>query len=184
MCNKRILIVEDDPDVMLGYHVLLKATNFDTLFARDSSQGLWEAHKNRPDLIILDLGLPTPSDGFRVIEHLKAASHLQAIPILVVSGLDPHTVKEQALRFGASAYLLKPADHTELLNIISQLIGKSGGGTPQASLELQPAWPVVREPTKQHKNEFYTDNQGWKMKSTGHSIPPSIHEPQLKTVNA
>jgi YesN/AraC family two-component response regulator len=101
-----------------------------------------------------------------------------------VSGLDPHAVKEQALRFGASAYLLKPADNTELLNIISQLIGKSGGGTPQASLELQPAWPVVREPTKQRKNEFYTDNQGWKMKTTGHSIPPSIHEPQLKTANA
>jgi DNA-binding response OmpR family regulator len=183
MCNKRILIVEDDPDVMLGYHVLLKATNFDTFFARDSSQGLWEAHKNRPDLIILDLGLPTPGDGFRVIEHLKAASHLQAIPILVVSGLDPHTVKEQALRCGASAYLLKPADHTELLNIVSRLIGESGGGTPQAAVELQPVWPVVREPAKQHKNEFYTDHRGWEMKRTGDSIPPSTHKPRLKAAN-
>jgi DNA-binding response OmpR family regulator len=173
MCNKRILIVEDDPDVMLGYHVLLKATNFDTLFARDSSQGLWEAHKNRPDLIILDLGLPTPSDGFRVIEHLKAASHLQAIPILVVSGLDPHAVKERALSFGASAYLLKPADNTELLNIVSRLIAKSGGGEPQASLDLQPAWTVVGERAKQHKNEFFMECRR-KSKTTVDSIPPSI----------
>jgi DNA-binding response OmpR family regulator len=184
MLNKRILIVEDDPDVMLGYHVLLKATNFDTLFARDSSQALWETHKNRPDLIILDLGLPTPTDGFRVIEHLKAASHLKAIPILVVSGLDPHTVKERALRFGASAYLLKPADNTELLNIVSRLIGNSGGGEPQASLALQPAWPIVREPAKQHKDEFFMECRRWKRKTTGDSIPPSIHETQLKAANA
>jgi DNA-binding response OmpR family regulator len=184
MCNKKILIVEDDPDVMFGYHVLLKATNFDTLFARDSSQGLWEAHKNRPDLIILDLGLPTPSDGFRVIEHLKAASHLQAIPILVVSGLDPHTVKERALRFGASAYLLKPADNAELLNIVSRLIGKSGDGEPQASLELQPAWPVVWEPAKQPKDEFFMECWRWEMKTTDHSIPRSIREPRLKPANA
>jgi two-component system alkaline phosphatase synthesis response regulator PhoP len=167
MCNKKILIVEDNPDVSRGYHILLKAKNFDTFFAKDSSQGLWEAHKHRPDLIILDLGLPTPGDGFRTIKHLKAASHLEAIPILVVSGLNPHVVKECALRCGASAYLLKPADNTQLLTVISQLIGKSGGGELQAALELQPVSPVVEEPAKQRKDEGHMDSRRWTLTTTG-----------------
>jgi DNA-binding response OmpR family regulator len=130
MSNKKILIVEDDADVRLGYHVLFKANRYDTFFAKDPISCLSEAHKHRPDLIILDLGLPA-GDGFRVIDQLKAAAHLEAIPIIVVSGRDLHTVKARVLLSGAKAYLQKPADNSELLTIISQLIGESAEGAPQ-----------------------------------------------------
>jgi DNA-binding response OmpR family regulator len=127
MSNKKILIVEDDADVRLGYHLLFKANHYDTFFAKDPISCLSEAHKHRPDLIVLDLGL-SAGDGFRVIDQLKAASHLEAIPIVVVSGRDIHTVKARALMSGAKAYLQKPADNSEFLTIISQLIGESGEG--------------------------------------------------------
>jgi DNA-binding response OmpR family regulator len=130
MSNKKILIVEDDADVRLGYHILFKVKHYDTFFAKDPLSSLSEAHKHRPDLIILDLGLPA-GEGFRVIDQLKAASHLEAIPIIVVSGGDIHKVKARALMSGAKAYLQKPADNAELLTIISQLIGESGEGAPQ-----------------------------------------------------
>ena len=58
MTNKKILIVEDDADVRLGYHVLLKANGYDTCFAADSITAISEARKHMPDLIILDLGSP------------------------------------------------------------------------------------------------------------------------------
>jgi twitching motility two-component system response regulator PilH len=131
MGNQKILIVEDDSDVRLGYHILFKVKRYETFFAEDPLSSLAEAHKHRPDLIILDLGLPA-GDGFRVMEQLKAVPHLKEIPIVVVSGGDIHTVKTRALLCGAKAYLQKPADNAELLTIISQLIGEPGEEAPHA----------------------------------------------------
>lgn len=68
---KKILIVEDNPDTALGYHILLKVKNYDTCFAKDPLSCLCEAHKSRPDGILMDLGLAA-GDGFRAMEQLKA----------------------------------------------------------------------------------------------------------------
>jgi len=97
--NKKILIIEDDPDVRLGYHIRLKANNYDTCFAADALASMTEARKHQPDLIILDLGLPA-GDGFVVMERLKANTQLAVIPIIVVSGRDPHANRERALKAG------------------------------------------------------------------------------------
>ena len=67
MSNKRILIVDDDPDIRLGMHVRLKANHYDTFFASDALASMVEVRKHEPDLIILDLGLPA-GDGYVVME--------------------------------------------------------------------------------------------------------------------
>jgi DNA-binding response OmpR family regulator len=121
--NKKILIIEDDPDVRLGYDIRLKANNYDTFFAADALASMTEARKHKPDLIILDLGLPA-GDGFVVIERLKANTQLAVIPIIVVSGRDPHANGERALRAGAKAFLKKPVDNDELLAVIRQALGE------------------------------------------------------------
>ena len=125
MTNKKILIVEDDADVRLGYHVLLKANNYDTSFAADSITAISEARKQRPDLIILDLGLPA-GDGFIVMERLRGPINmdLAAIPVIVVSGRDLRGNKERALKAGAAAFLQKPWDDDELLSLIARLLGQ------------------------------------------------------------
>ena len=87
MGNKKILIVDDDPDVRLGMHLRLKANHYDTFFAADAFAAMAEARKHEPDLIILDLGLPA-GDGFLVMERLKPVPSLAVIPIIVVSARD------------------------------------------------------------------------------------------------
>lgn len=126
MSNKKILIIEDDADVRLGYHVLLKANHYDTSFAVDSVSAVSEARKNQPDLIILDLGLPA-GDGFIVLERLQANTHLAVVPVIVVSARDLHGNKGRALQAGAKAFVQKPWNDNELLALISELLGP----TPQ-----------------------------------------------------
>ena len=124
MRNKKILVVEDDADVRLGYHIRLKANGYDTFFAADALASMAEARKHQPDLIILDLGLPA-GDGFIVMERLKAGTYLAVIPIIVVSARDRHQNKERALKAGAKAFLQKPVDNDELLTVIRQVLGES-----------------------------------------------------------
>jgi DNA-binding response OmpR family regulator len=130
MSNKRILIIEDDPDVRQGYHVRLKANNYDTFFAADALASMTEARKHQPDLIILDLGLPA-GDGFVVMERLKANTHLAVIPVIVVSGRDPSANRQRALRAGAKAFLQKPVDNDEFLAVIRQCLGETNGSKQQ-----------------------------------------------------
>ncbi len=84
MGNKKILIVDDDPDVTLGMHLRLRANQYDTYFAADAPSSVAEARKYAPDLIVLDLGLPS-GDGYLVMESLKKVPSLAHIPVIVVS---------------------------------------------------------------------------------------------------
>jgi two-component system KDP operon response regulator KdpE len=123
MANKRILLVDDDPDVRLAMHVRLKANGYDTCFASDALSSVTEARKHQPDVIILDLGLPG-GDGFVVIERLKRHPSLAVIPIIVVSARDVSGNKERAIKAGAKIYLQKPVDNAELLANIRQTLGE------------------------------------------------------------
>ena len=123
MSNKKILIVDDDPDVRLGLNVRLKANNYETFFASDAITSLVEARKHEPDLIILDLGLPG-GDGFVVMERLKTIPSLAVIPIIVVSARDANANQERAIKAGAKSFLQKPVDNAELLATIRRALGE------------------------------------------------------------
>src|ERR1700722_17936974 len=123
MGNKKILIVDDDPDVRLGLHIRLKANNYDVFFAADGMASIAEARKHMPDLIILDLGLPA-GDGFTVMERLKANDALALIPVIVVSARDRNANKDRALQAGAKAFLQKPVANAELLGVIRKVLGE------------------------------------------------------------
>jgi DNA-binding response OmpR family regulator len=121
--NKKILVVEDDGDVRLGYQVLLKANYYDTFFAADAATAVKEALKCQPDLIILDLGLPA-GDGFMVLDRYRANLNLAMIPVVVVSARSVHSSEHRALKAGARAYVQKPWDDDELLTLIGKLVGQ------------------------------------------------------------
>jgi len=123
MSNKKILIVEDDADLRLGCHLLLKAHGYETFLAADGLSAISEALKHRPDLIVLDLGLPA-GDGFVVLERLRSSMHLAVTPVIVVSARNVHFNEEQALKAGAKAYVQKPWNDNELLAIISEHLGE------------------------------------------------------------
>jgi len=123
MSNNKILVVEDDADVRLGYHVLLKANHYETFLAIDGVSAVSEALKCQPDLIILDLGLPA-GNGFKVLEWFRANTYLALIPVIVVSARDLNGSKERALRAGAKAYLQKPWNDYELLALVSRFLAQ------------------------------------------------------------
>jgi DNA-binding response OmpR family regulator len=123
MGNKKILIVDDDPDVRHGMQVRLKANHYDTYFAGDAVSSISEARKCEPDLIILDLGLPA-GDGFIVMERLKKMHSLALIPVIVVSARDVRANQERAIKAGAKAFLQKPVDDAELLAVIRKTLGE------------------------------------------------------------
>ena len=135
--NKKILIVDDDADIRLGYQVFLTAHHYDTFVASDASSSLAAADAHRPDLIILDLGLPVEpgselalplqesSGGFLVLERLAANNNLALIPVVVVSGLDAKANRRRAIQGGAMAFVEKPSDQEYLLALVGQLLGSS-----------------------------------------------------------
>ena len=112
--------------------MLLKAHHYDPCFAGDSLAAISEARKQQPDLIILDLGLPA-GDGFVVMERLRNNLQLAMIPIVVVSARDVRTSRQRSLAAGAKAFVAKPWDDEELLQVIRDvLLGRSAPVTQVA----------------------------------------------------
>jgi DNA-binding response OmpR family regulator len=122
MSNKKILLVDDDPNVRKGMHVRLTANHYDTFFAADAIAAMAEARKHQPDLIILDLGLPG-GDGLVVMQWLKAIPALALIPIIVVSARDIRANQHRVLKAGAKAFLQKPVDNSEFFAVIRDALG-------------------------------------------------------------
>ena len=123
--GKKILIVDDDRDLVRGMSVRLKAKGYDVVFAVDGISAMSVARKEMPDLILLDLGLPG-GHGFMIMDRLSALAPLAGIPVIVLSGQDPVRNRDRALKAGAKLYLEKPVDNEELLLSIGRLIGEAG----------------------------------------------------------
>jgi len=117
MTKQRILVVDDDPDLVRALRLRLKANNFEVSTATDGYSAIATAQKEHPALIVLDLGLPA-GDGFVVLDRLQNLDALAGIPVVVLSARDPQANEERALKAGAAAFLQKPADNEELMNVI------------------------------------------------------------------
>jgi len=113
----KILIVDDDPDLRQAMRLRLRANHYDTVNASDGYSAIAQAYKEHPDLIILDLGLPA-GDGFVVLERLQRDDKLSTIPVIVLTASDPESTEQSVFDAGASAFFQKPADNTELLEVI------------------------------------------------------------------
>lgn len=109
--NPIIVVIEDDPAIRLFLRTSLSAHNFKVFEADRGQQGIIEAGVRKPDLIILDLGLPD-MDGVEVIKKIRAWS---AMPIIILSARSSEQHKIDALDAGADDYLTKPFGLGELL---------------------------------------------------------------------
>ena len=123
MTGKKILIVDDDPHLLLGLTARLKANGYRVTCATDALAAITVARKEAPDLVILDLGLPA-GDGFLVLERMRGLADLVATPVIVLSARDPADNKKRALDAGAVAFFQKPPDSYEFLTEIRQALGE------------------------------------------------------------
>src|ERR1019366_1539452 len=117
MDKPKILIVEDDVDLRRGLNLRLRTNHYETAYACDGFSAVAMAHKDRPDLILLDLGLPG-GDGFSVMERLQQSASLSNIPVIVLTAWDAESNRERSLQAGAAAFFQKPADNGKLLSAI------------------------------------------------------------------
>ena len=122
MDSKTILIVEDDKDLMLAMSVRMVAHGFTILSAKDAASAIQLAAMNKPDLILLDLGLPD-NNGFVVMEVVSQLRSVATVPIIVVSARPASVYREAALLAGAKDYFEKPFDNDALMSAIHQEIG-------------------------------------------------------------
>jgi DNA-binding response OmpR family regulator len=125
MAKPKILVVDDDPDLVRALRLRLRANQYDIATATDGYSAIAAAQKEHPDLILLDLGLPA-GDGFIVLDRLQKSDSLAGIPVIVLSARDPQNNEQRALKAGAAAYFQKPADNDELLNVIRTNLASSG----------------------------------------------------------
>lgn len=120
---KKILVVEDDPDIRKLLNVRFGNAGYDTAFAWDAVTALTIARKEEPDLIILDIGLPG-GGGWVVMERLQALPALSMIPIVVVTALPADANAERARAAGAHAFIEKPIEMEALLAAVRDALGE------------------------------------------------------------
>ena len=123
---KTILIIEDDPRTSLALAVRLKAQGYSTWTASDSIKGMRLAIRARPDLIILDIGLPG-GNGFDLAETLRHKSETSGIPIIFLTGSKDPALRQKVMDLGAAGLLEKPYDPEELLLMIEMAFDRPGG---------------------------------------------------------
>jgi len=121
MQTKKILVVDDEPDVVRILSKSLMANGFEVRTANDGLECLAKVENEPPDLILLDSVMPN-MDGQTVLETLKASKKTQGISVIMVTALADQRSIDAAQRGGAVDYVVKPFDYNVLLKQIKQTL--------------------------------------------------------------
>ena len=121
----KILYVEDNPDNVYMLTRRLKKKGFELIIAGDGQEGIDKAIKESPDLILMDLSLPT-MDGWTATAKIKEIEEVKNIPIIALSAHAMPEHRDRALKAGCSDYDTKPVDIKRLLSKIGQYIEVPG----------------------------------------------------------
>ncbi|GAA3871850.1 response regulator transcription factor [Saccharothrix violaceirubra] len=134
-----VLVVEDEPDIAMVLRVLLTRAGHEVLLAGDGKSGLRLVHETRPELVLLDIGLPA-MDGWTVLERIRDVSD---VPVMLLTAHGQETDKVRGLRGGADDYMTKPFSNGELLARIEALLRRAG----QQQAPAEPADQVYDDGT-------------------------------------
>ena len=118
---KKILIVEDEHELLDFMKIRLEANKYEVIGACDGKEGYEKACNDKPDLILLDLMLPK-IDGYWVCDLLKKDERHRDTPIIIITAKSGDANHELAKKCGADAYMQKPLDMGELLAKMSSLL--------------------------------------------------------------
>ena len=153
---KNILIVEDDADMRRLVDLCLQADGHETVFAVDGASAIGVARSERPDLIVLDIGLPA-GDGFTVMDRLNAMPMLARVPVIVLSGRDAARDESQALAAGARRFLHKPFNREEFVAAVREVLGGPEAETVDPGSENGVAAGTdTQDPTREFLHDLRT----------------------------
>lgn len=123
----RVLVVDDEPDVLLLCRLNLQQRGHELLEATDGSTALQLALERHPDVVVLDLMMPG-MNGYEVLETLQQDERTSDIPVLVLTAKSLRADRERSHRLGASGFLTKPFLPSELCDMVESLVPIDGPG--------------------------------------------------------
>jgi len=125
--KKRILVIEDNEQNLYLIRFLLEKNGYEVLAAMDSAEGVLMAETVEPDMILLDIQLPT-MDGYGVAQRIRSNCRLQSLPIVAVTSYAMPGDREKAMEAGCNGYIEKPIDPDTFLDTMEQFFPKDGDG--------------------------------------------------------
>ena len=121
MTKRRILVVDDEPDIVRALSLRLRAAKYDVMKATDGATATMLAVKWRPDLVILDIGMPA-GDGHLVAKRLRENMATVSIPIIFLTARASEKDYDLAAEVGVDKYITKPFDSVELMAAVDELV--------------------------------------------------------------
>ena len=120
----KVLIVDDEPNIVVSLQFLMKKAGFETSVARDGDEALLEVERFRPDLVLLDVMMPR-RDGYDICQQLRT-SGWSDLKIVMLTAKGRETEVTKGLALGADAYVTKPFSTSDLVETVSRLLGEGG----------------------------------------------------------
>jgi DNA-binding response OmpR family regulator len=118
---KKILVIDDEPELVKAITVRLQASGYEVIFAYDGQEGIDKAEEIKPDLILLDIIMPK-KDGWEVCKNLKSNPTTKGIPILICTASGQRDLEKRCTAAGADEVIKKPFETAELLELVNKLL--------------------------------------------------------------
>ena len=118
---KKILIVDDEPNIVMTLEYTFKKSNYEVFIARDGQEALDILKTNFPDVIILDIMMPMV-DGFATLEQIRKDANLQHTKVMFLSAKNKESDIEKGLELGADAYMTKPFSIKKVVEKVEELL--------------------------------------------------------------
>lgn len=122
MGKRRILAVDDEPNILLSLEFILEEEGYEVHTARDGDEALAVAASTRPDLILLDVAMPR-KDGYEVCRLLRENADLAGVKVIMLTAKGQPLEKKKGVEVGADLYVTKPFGAAELLERIRAVLG-------------------------------------------------------------
>jgi DNA-binding response OmpR family regulator len=116
-----VLIIEDEPHIVLSLEFLLERAGYETASGTDGEEGLALVRRLHPDVVLLDIMLPK-RNGYEVCRTIKADPQLRSIPVIMLSAKGQEVEVLKGLELGAAAYVTKPFGNAEILESIRAVL--------------------------------------------------------------
>jgi len=119
--RKKILLIDDEPELIKAVEIRLKSTGYEVSVAYDGRAGICEAKEIKPDLIILDLLMPI-MDGYAVANELKDDPETKHIPIIILTASQREDLKTRCRELGVTSFIMKPFETSDLLMVVKAIL--------------------------------------------------------------
>ena len=118
---KQLLVVDDDPSLLLAVSETLRAENYDVVTARRGAEAMVRIAESLPDLIISDIRMPG-MDGYALVRNLRASPRTRLVPIVFLTAKDETADRIAGFRSGVDAYITKPFEPDELVAVVKSIL--------------------------------------------------------------